>query len=147
MAGINNFKKVVLWTNDVETHSIWFNALRDETGLKVLKEGMSLLLDIYREYNIKSTFFFTGTIAEKFPGVVKMILPYQHEVGSHAYSHEPDQAFDTLPYKKQLEHLKKSKQVLEDISGQEVISFRAPALRIWNTKGDMNEFILTRFYF
>lgn len=127
---INNFKKIVLWTNDVETHSIWFNELRDETGFNVLKEGMPLLLDIYQEYNIKSTFFFTGTIAEKFPGVVKMILPYQHEVGSHSYSHEPDQAFDIISYGEQLEHLKKSKKLLEDISGQEVISFRAPALRV-----------------
>lgn len=130
MPGINNYKKVVLWTNDVETHSIWFNELRDETGLKVLEEGMPLLLDIYQEYNIKSTFFFTGTIAKKFPGVVKMILPFQHEVGSHSYSHEPDQALDILPYKNQLEHLKNSKKLLEDISGQEVISFRAPALRV-----------------
>ncbi|HLP62005.1 MAG TPA: polysaccharide deacetylase family protein [Candidatus Deferrimicrobium sp.] len=127
---MKDVKKVALWTNDVETHSIWFNELRDETGLKVLNEGMPLLLDIYKEYQIKSTFFFTGTMAEKFPTVVKMILPHQHEVGSHGYSHEPDQAFDLLPYRKQLAHLKKSKQMLEDISGQEVISFRAPALRV-----------------
>ncbi len=45
----NDLDKVVLWTNDVETHSIWFNALRDEPGLKVLKEGMPILLDIYQK--------------------------------------------------------------------------------------------------
>ena len=47
-----------LLTNDVETTSIWHNSLRDETGLRVFKEGMPLLLDIYKQYNIKSTFFY-----------------------------------------------------------------------------------------
>ncbi len=119
-----------LLTNDVECHSIWHNALRKETGLRVLREGLPLLLDLYSAFEIKATFFFTGEIAEKFPGVVKMVLPYKHEVASHGYSHEIDQAFDTLPLEKQIHHLKKSKQMLEDISGQEVISFRAPAGRI-----------------
>ena len=50
--------KYCLLTNDVETTSIWFNTLRDETGLKVLKEGMPVLLDLYSKYDIKTTFFF-----------------------------------------------------------------------------------------
>ncbi|MEX0967127.1 MAG: polysaccharide deacetylase family protein [Bacteroidia bacterium] len=123
-------EKYCLLTNDVETHSIWYNTLRDETGKKVLEEGMPILLDLYQKYNVKSTFYFTGYIAEKFPEVVKMILPYGHEVGSHGYSHEVFHGFDVLSYKDQVEHLRKSKQILEDISGQEVISFRAPALRV-----------------
>jgi len=119
-----------LLTNDVETTSIWFNKLRDETGKKVMEEGLPLLLDIYEKYGIKSTFFFTGYIAKRFPGVVKMILPYGHEVGSHGLSHKKEDAFDVLSYEKQVYHLSESKKILEDISGQEVISFRSPALRI-----------------
>lgn len=119
-----------LWTNDVEDHSIWFNTLRYETGELVLKEGMPLLLEIYRKFNVKSTFFFTGYMAEHFPEVVRMIVADGHEVASHGYSHEVDQAFDVLPYAKQVEHLKRSKALLEDVSGQRVISFRAPALRV-----------------
>ena len=122
--------KYCLLTNDVECHSIWYNTLRDETGKKVLEEGMPLLLEIYAQYNIKSTFFFTGNIAEKYPGVVKMVLPYGHEIGSHGYSHQVDEAFDLLPFEKQVEHLQRSKDLLEQISGKEVISFRAPALRV-----------------
>ena len=80
--------KYCLLTNDVETTSIWFNSLRDKTGLKVLQEGMPILLDLYEKYNIKSTFFFTGYIAKLYPRLVKMILPYGHEVGSHGLSHE-----------------------------------------------------------
>lgn len=122
--------KYCLLTNDVETHSIWFNTLRDETGVKVLEEGMPLLLDIYKKFNIKSTFYFVGDMAEKFPEVVRMVVPFGHEVASHGWSHEVDQAFDVLSFDKQKEHLIRSKKVLEDISGQEVTSFRAPALRV-----------------
>jgi peptidoglycan/xylan/chitin deacetylase (PgdA/CDA1 family) len=119
-----------LFTNDVETHSIWFNTLRDETGIKVVREGMPVLLDIYEKFGIKSTFYFVGDMAEKFPEVVKMIIPFGHEVASHGWSHEVFHGFDQMPYKEQLEHLSRSKKLLEDISGQEVISFRAPALRV-----------------
>jgi peptidoglycan/xylan/chitin deacetylase (PgdA/CDA1 family) len=123
-------KKTCLITNDVETTSILHNALRDSTGLKVLNEGMPLLLDLYAKYDIKATFFFTGYYAELFPEAVKMILPYGHEVGSHGYSHKVDQAFDVLSLDEQIKHLEKSKKILEDISGQQVVSFRAPAARV-----------------
>ena len=122
--------KVCLLTNDVETTSIYHNSLRDATGARVLKEGMPLLLELYAKYNIKSTFFFTGYIADKFPGVVEMILPYGHEVGCHGFTHDPDKAFDVLSLTEQIEHLKKAKQILENISGRKVISFRAPAARV-----------------
>lgn len=59
-----------------------------------------------------------------------MVLPYGHEVGSHGLSHKKEDGFDVLPLDKQIEHLKKSKNILEDISGNEVISFRSPALRV-----------------
>lgn len=121
--------KFCLFTNDVETTSIWFNTLRDETGFKVYKEGMPRLLDIYAEYNIKSTFFFTGYIARLIPDIVKMIIKDGHEVGSHGKSHLPENGFDIMPFEKQKRHLEYSKKLLEDISGKEVITFRAPALR------------------
>jgi len=122
--------KYCLLTNDVETTSIRQNRLSDSIGELVLKEGMPLLLDLYSKYQIKSTFFFTGQIAQQHPEIVKMILPYKHEVGCHGFSHEVNEAFDVLPFNEQVNHLKKAKKILEDISGQEVISFRAPALRV-----------------
>ncbi len=124
--------KYCLLSNDVETTSIWHNTLKDETGLKVFKEGMPILLDLYEKYNIKTTFFFTGYIAKLYPEVVKMIIPYGHEVASHGLSHEKEDGFDIMPLQKQIIHLEESKKILEDISGMDIISFRAPALRINN---------------
>lgn len=123
-------KKTLLLTNDVETTSIWHNSLRDETGIKVYKEGMPRLLDLYSKHNIKSTFFFTGYIAKLVPNIVKMIIKDGHEVASHGMSHIKENGFDVMPLEKQIRHLKNSKTLLEDISGEEVISFRAPALRV-----------------
>lgn len=128
----NRMEKYCLLSNDVETTSIWHNTLRDETGLKVLKEGMPRLLDLYEKYNVKSTFFFTGYIASLFPEIVRMVMPYGHEIGSHGLSHEKEDGFDVMPLEKQINHLSESKKILEDISGEEVISFRAPALRVNN---------------
>jgi len=119
-----------LMTNDVETTSIWLNTLRDKTGQKVLDKGMPVLLDIYAEYGIKSTFYFTGYIARLFPDVVKMVVKEGHEVASHGNTHKPEDGFDVMPFEKQKSHLEYTKKLLEDISGQEVISFRAPALRV-----------------
>jgi len=121
-----------LFTNDVETTSIWLNTLRDKTGEKVLYDGMPILLEIYRKYDVKSTFYFTGYIASKYPDIVRMILADGHEVASHGKSHIKENGFDIMPYDKQVRHLEYTKKLLEDISGQEVISFRAPALRVSN---------------
>ncbi len=87
-------------------------------------------MDIYEKYNIKSTFFFTGYIAKLYPAIVKMILPYGHEVGSHALSHNIEDSLDKMDLQNQIKHLSESKKILEDLSGNEVISFRSPALRV-----------------
>jgi peptidoglycan/xylan/chitin deacetylase (PgdA/CDA1 family) len=122
--------KICLLTNDVETTSIWFNDLRDETGVKVLNEGLPRLLDIYAKYEIQCTFFFTGYIAKLLPQAVKRVMSYGHEIGSHGLSHKKEDGFDILPFNKQKQHLLESKKILEDISREEVLSFRSPALRV-----------------
>lgn len=122
--------KISLITNDVETTSLINHKLSKKTGEYVLKQGMPRLLNLYQKYNIKSTFFFTGHIAKLYPDIVKMIIPYGHEIGSHGLNHEVNNSFDLLSYDKQLKNLKSSKDILENISGDEVISFRAPAARV-----------------
>lgn len=122
--------KFCLITNDVETTSILNHKLRDKTGTYVLEQGMPRLLDLYDKYGVKATFFYTGHIAQLYPQVVKMAHERGHEIGSHGLSHEVNQAFDILTPEEQLRHLKTSKQILEDIIGDEVISFRAPAARV-----------------
>ena len=122
-------------TNDVETTSILNHKLRDKTGEYVLNQGMPRLLDLYDKYGVKATFFYTGHIAQLYPDVVRMAHERGHEVGSHGLTHEVSKAFDgrtalSMASEEQLSHLKQSKQILEDIIGEEVVSFRAPAARV-----------------
>jgi peptidoglycan/xylan/chitin deacetylase (PgdA/CDA1 family) len=119
-----------LLTNDVETTSIVNGGLRAETGIKVWKEGMPRLLDLYAKYNAKATFFFIADFAKEIPEIVRMIRPYGHEVACHGFTHDYRQAFDVMSLEEQIRHLSDAKKILEDISGEEVISFRAPALRV-----------------
>jgi len=121
---------ICLMTNDVETTSILNGGLRPETGMKVWQQGMPRLLDLYAKYSAKTTFFFTADFAEQCPEIVKMIQPAGHEVACHGLTHEHDKAFDVFSLEEQIEHLKKAKSILENIAGEEVISFRAPALRV-----------------
>ena len=123
-------ERICLITNDVETTSILNHKLRDKTGEYVLNQGMPRLLDLYDKYGVKATFFYTGHIAKLYPDVVRKAYERGHEVGSHGLTHEVDKAFDVLSPKEQLSHLIQSKQILEDIIGDEVISFRAPAARV-----------------
>ncbi|MFU8786935.1 MAG: polysaccharide deacetylase family protein, partial [Candidatus Izemoplasmataceae bacterium] len=101
-----------------------------ETGKLVSTQGMPRLLDLYAEFRVKTTFFFNIDIVKCDPEVVKQVQKQGHEVACHGLSHESHQAFDVLSLEDQIRHLTTSKMILEDLCGQEVVSFRAPALRI-----------------
>lgn len=119
-------------TNDVETTSIVNGGLREDTGLKVWKDGLPMLLDLYDKYDVKATFFYIANFAKKHPEIVRMVQAKGHEIACHGLTHRHDKAFDMMPYEEQLEHLTMAKNILEDIAGEEVVSFRAPALRVNN---------------
>lgn len=123
-------KGQVCMTNDVETTSIVNGGLREDTGLKVWKDGLPMLLDLYDKYDVKATFFYIANFAKKHPEIVRMVQAKGHEIACHGLTHRHDKAFDIMPYEEQLEHLTTAKKILEDIAGEEVVSFRAPALRV-----------------
>ena len=121
---------IACMTNDVETTSIVNGGLRDETGIKVWKEGLPLLLDLYDKYEVKATFFYIANFAKQHPEIIKIVQERGHEIACHGLTHRHDKAFDVMPFEEQLEHLTTAKKILEDIAGEEVVSFRAPALRV-----------------
>ena len=91
-------QRYAMLTNDVETTSVWFNSLRDETGKKVFEEGMPILLSLYAKYKVRSTFFFTAYIAKLYPEIVRMIVKDGHEVASHGKSRVKENGFDVMPF-------------------------------------------------
>lgn len=120
----------VLLTNDVETTSIVNGGLRDETGLKVWKEGMPRLLALYAKHNVKATFFFIADFARQCPEMIRWVQAGGHEVAVHGWTHDHRKAFDLMSLEEQICHLDRAKKTIEDIAGEAVVSFRAPALRV-----------------
>ena len=74
-----------LMTTDVEEHSIALNRLDEETAWRVYKEGLPRLLELYAKYDVASTFYFTGTFAEKIPEAVELVKEHGHEIGCHGF--------------------------------------------------------------
>ena len=119
----------VFFTNDVE-HTSVSGAVWERIATQVDEDALPRLLDLYDKYGVKSTFFVLGQLAELKPNIVKQIVARGQEIGSHGYQHDYRRAFDVMALDEQVAELRHSKDLLEQIGGQEVISFRAPALRV-----------------
>lgn len=85
------------------------------------------LLDELDRQDIKATFFCVGKLALEFPEVVKTIAARGHEVGCHSNEHTWLDKMDELVLRSDTSEAIKA---LEDVSGQKVVSYRAPAFSI-----------------
>ena len=90
-------------------------------------EPLYKLLDVLDEYNTKGTFFCLGWLADHHPDVIKEIAKRGHEIGCHSYQHQLAYRFDRDGFK---QDTYKAKSLIENLIGQEVISFRAPSYSI-----------------
>lgn len=98
----------------------------DSHSLRVSKNTRKIL-KLFKEHNVKATFFILGWVAEREPLLIKDIAADGHEIANHGYMHQ--KAFNQT-YEEFLEDITKSKKILEDISGQKVIGYRAPSFSI-----------------
>ena len=85
------------------------------------------LLALLREHGASGTFFVLGWIAERYPDLVREISNDRHEIGSHGYDHA---VIGELTREQFREDVRKTKVLLERITGQPVISYRAPCFSI-----------------
>lgn len=82
-----------------------------------------IILEMFQEFNICATFFFTGEIASWYPGLVKTVAKSGHEIGCHNYVHQDYNQGNPQEFSR---NLRKAKALLEDLSASEVIGYRAP---------------------
>jgi len=87
------------------------------------------ILKLFDENDIKATFFFTGVIADYYSDLVKEISREGHEIASHNFVHKD---YDRSNPEEFLNDLEKSKILLEKLSGEKVIGYRAPNSTISN---------------
>jgi len=85
------------------------------------------LLDIFSEANARVTCFFLGWVARKFPSLVREAERRGHEIASHGYAHRLIYAMTAREF---YEDAVKSKQVIEDAVGSEVIGYRSSGFSV-----------------
>jgi polysaccharide deacetylase family protein (PEP-CTERM system associated) len=98
----------------------------DSIPLRVESNVEKLLL-MLNEANAKATFFTLGWVAERLPQIVRKICEQGHELASHGYGHEKVTSLTPMSFK---EDVSKAKKILEDISGKQVVGYRAPSFSI-----------------
>ena len=85
------------------------------------------LLSIFGQFNVRGTFFVLGWVAERYPQLVKDIAAGGHEIACHGFSHS---LVYEQPPKEFYEETLRSKSLLEDITGSEVLGYRAASYSI-----------------
>ncbi|WP_341936729.1 XrtA system polysaccharide deacetylase [Marinimicrobium sp. C2-29] len=85
------------------------------------------LLQLFDEANIKITFFILGWVAERHPELVKRIQAQGHEIASHGYSHRLIYTQTPEVFR---EETARSKQILEEITGEPITGYRAASYSI-----------------
>jgi peptidoglycan/xylan/chitin deacetylase (PgdA/CDA1 family) len=85
--------------------------------LHITTEGMSRLLPVLNQLDIAATFYTTAFYAQHNQELVRRVAA-SHEIASHSFYHSRFADAD----------IKRSRQVLENISGQTIAGFRMPRL-------------------
>lgn len=98
----------------------------DDIELRVEKNTYQILA-LFEKYNVKSTFFVLGWVAKRCPNLIRAIADQGHELASHGYAH---QRAINISLGEFTEDVRKSKQVVEDISGQPILGYRAPSFSV-----------------
>lgn len=100
---------------------------RWETFESRVEAPIDRLLELMAKHDARGTFFTVGWVAERHPAMVKRIAAAGHELASHTYdhvriTHQTPEAFRAS--------VRRTKQVIEDLTGAPVLGFRAPSFSI-----------------
>jgi peptidoglycan/xylan/chitin deacetylase (PgdA/CDA1 family) len=122
-------------TFDMDADSILHLAHPDSAdnrvmSLSMLRYGPEIavprILDMYRRFGMKQTFFIPAWSMEHYPQAVEAILKDGHEIGHHGYLHEHP---NELTREDELYWMQRSIAVIEKMTGQRPRGNRAPSYR------------------
>ena len=118
---------------DIEEHfqvsAFWSESRRrqwDELESRV-EGNTDKILSLLSSRRVHATFFVLGWVAERCPSMIRRIIEAGHELACHGYGHELVNHQSPMQFR---EDIRKSKQILEHISGHAVLGYRAPSFSI-----------------
>lgn len=94
-----------------------------QRGMFAGEVGVPRLLNLFKKYDLKTTFFAPGHSIETFPHRIEQILEHGHEIGAHGYSHENPIAMSPEQEEAVLD---KSIELIEAHTGQRPRGYIAP---------------------
>lgn len=102
---------------------------RDEwdTLPRRVERNSDAVIELFRRSDAKATFFTLGWVAERYPQLIRRIVDAGHELASHGWDHV--RVFTMTPDQFR-EDIRRTRSVLEDLSGQKVTGYRAPSFSI-----------------
>jgi polysaccharide deacetylase family protein (PEP-CTERM system associated) len=89
--------------------------------------GVNQILEILAEHGATATFFVLSWVAERQPALVRAIAAAGHEIASHGTDHKRVTQLVAPDFRASV---RSSKTILEDISGQQCLGYRAPSFSI-----------------
>ncbi len=85
------------------------------------------ILDLFAAHDVRATFFTLGWVAERFPSLVQRIVSEGHEIASHGWEHV---RVNTQTPRAFREDIGRTRKLLQDISGEPVLGYRAASYSI-----------------
>lgn len=92
-----------------------------------VERNTDAVLQLFADAGVQATFFTLGWVGERYPALMRRIADAGHEIASHGYGH--DRVFTMTPEQFAAD-LQKTRNILEDASGQAVAGYRAPSFSI-----------------
>ncbi len=108
-----------------------------------VEETTKGLLELLETHRVRGTFFVLGWIARNHPTLVETIYKAGHEVASHGFDHS--MITEMTPEAFRLD-IRKSKAILEGITGTPVNGYRAPTFSITEKTSWAHEILLQEGY-
>ncbi|MCK4671538.1 MAG: polysaccharide deacetylase family protein [Candidatus Aegiribacteria sp.] len=117
------------FTVDVEEwyHGIPLQREQQDSLEERLDLGLDRITNILDQYDTRATFFWLGSLAEKYPERVRMLSDLGYETGCHGWSHTPISRMKKAQFASETA---KSLEVLSGITGKPVVSYRAPSFSV-----------------
>lgn len=114
---------------DVEDwyQGVWIPMEEWRTYPSRLKIGMNRLECLFQRHNVRATCFILGKVAEEHPLLVRDLYHAGHEIATHGWSHKEVTRLTPDTFR---DEIRRSVDLLEDITGERVLGYRAPFFTI-----------------